>query len=88
MWYMMFYWLFGCCFTQTDGTKPQGSIVYSVRRATGSEENGKFLPRLLVAVPFPPPPSHLVSIRMYYYYNYYYVRQRIKDLWGTLLGGR
>lgn len=33
--------------------------------ATGSEENGKLLPRLLVSVPFPPTPSHLVSIPTY-----------------------
>jgi len=59
MWYMMFYWLFGCCFTQTDGTKPQGSIVWVVRRVRKKTENFSLVSRV-VSVPFPPPPSHLL----------------------------
>jgi len=69
----VFYWLFGCCFTQTDGTKPQGSIV----RRRGAARAGGFIARkrkisLPVAaftvsvargVRFPPPPPPRVKSR-------------------------
>lgn len=65
MWCACFIGRFGCCFTQTDGTRPRGPIVRAARAATGFEGKREFSPCVVSSGPPPPPtpfpPRRLIS---------------------------